>query len=293
MNATQIVETVVMGAAGHPAQERLDTPIPRLSIWHSPTPTKPAPALFEPKFYVLLQGAKRLTIAGDVLYFAAGSYAVSCVALPFTSQILEASRERPYFDVELRLDAGLVGSLLTDVPDPGAGEAGAPSFASAQGATDVMEAFSRLVRLLTRPEDIPVLAASLERELYYRLLQSPVGGTLRQIVHCHRRFRQIRTAAEWLAANAATPERVAEIAARVGMSVTSFHRHFKAVTAYSPLAYQQHLRLLEARRLLASGAANVTSAAFATGYASASQFSREYKHTFGVPPKHDAPARLR
>ncbi len=150
------------------------------------------------------------------------------------------------------------------------------------------EALDRLVRLLASPADIPVLTQQIERELYYRLLQGPMGCTLRQIVQKNTRFDQIRTAVTWICSNAHQPMSVQRLAASVGMSVTSFHRHFKAVTAYSPLAYQRHIRLLDAQRLIASGATNVTRAAFATGYASSSQFSREYKRMFGVPPIRNA-----
>lgn len=144
--------------------------------------------------------------------------------------------------------------------------------------------------MLDTPEDLPVLGTPTEREFYYRLLQSPLGGTLRQIGRNRTRFAQIRAAAEWIGTNADQPMRVDELAASVGMSVTSFHRHFKAVTAHSPLAYQRHIRLLEARRRLASGTIGVTQTAFAVGYASPAQFSREYKRVFGVPPIRDAAA---
>lgn len=189
--------------------------------------------------------------------------------------MIEASASEPYLGVEMRLDASIVASLLPEVPEPGMRNA--PAIAVAQAAEDIMEPLDRLLRLLTRPADIPVLAHQYERELYYRLLQGPMGGTLRQIVQHTAHFRQVRAAAEWICSNADKPLHVGDLAKGAGMSVASFHRHFKALTAHSPLAYQRHIRLLEARRLLALGATNVTSAAFTTGYASSSQFSREYK----------------
>lgn len=151
-----------------------------------------------------------------------------------------------------------------------------------------MEPLGRLLRLLATPADIPMLAPQLERELYYRLLQGTMGGTLRQVVQQNTRFHQVRTTVEWICGNARKPMSVERLATSVGMSVTSFHRHFKAVTGHSPLTYQRHIRLLDARGLLASGATNVTTAAFATGYASSSQFSRKYKRMFGVSPIRDA-----
>ena len=136
-----------------------------------------------------------------------------------------------------------------------------------------------------------MLAGALQRELCYRLLQGLLGDTVRQVGRRGSRFAQIRAAAEWIGANAAKPLRVGRLAADVGMSATSLHRHFKAVTAYSPLAYQRTLRLLEARRLLLAGVAPITTTAVSVGYASPSQFSREYKCMFGEPPVRDVKLR--
>jgi AraC-like DNA-binding protein len=266
---------------------QVSTAIPHLTLWWSPKPTKPTPALFEPKFYILLQGAKRLTIGGNVLDYGVGRCAVSSVGLPFTSQVVEASPESPYIGLELRLDAGIVASLLLEMP--GLGESNAPAFSSAHADDDVTEPIDRLARLLIRPAEIPILAPHYERELYYRLLQGPMSGTLRQVVQQNTHFQQVRTAVEWICNNPYASMSVELLATSVGMSVTSFHRHFKAVTSHSPLAYQRHIRLLHARKLLSSGATNVTNAAFATGYASSSQFSREYKRMFGVSPISDSP----
>ena len=286
MDARKVVAQMAAIAAGHASRLQTPTAIPRLAFWCSSGPTGPTPAMFERKFYVLLQGAKRLTIGGNAFDFAAGSCAVSSLGLPFRSQVTEASPDEPYLAVEVGLDAGTVASLLFDMPH--LGELSTPSFAVTQVTNDVAEPLGRLLRLLASPADIPALAPLFERELCYRLLQGPMGGTLRQVVQKNTRFDQIRTAVGWIRGNADRPMCVKRLAASIGMSATSFHRHFKAVTAHSPLAYQRHIRLLDARRLLASGATNVTTAAFATGYASASQFSREYTRMFGVSPVHDA-----
>lgn len=273
---------LAMTIAGHGSSSGAPTHLPRVSIWTANAPTDPVPALFEPKFYLLLQGAKRLVIGGKTLDFTAGRCAVSSVGLPFTSQVIEASPATPYIGVELRLDAGLVASLVLDMS--AAPDAEEPTFCHMQATEVVMDALGRLLGLLNDPADVPVLAPQFERELCYRLLQGPMGGTLRQIVQRSTRFDQIRTAVKWICDNADQPMCVKRLAASVGMSMTSFHRHFKAVTAHSPLAYQRHIRLLDARRKIASGSISVTATAFTMGYASASQFSREYRRMFGVPP---------
>ena len=261
------------------------TVMPRLTIRLAEAPTDPMPALFEPKFYLLLQGAKRMTISGKTFKCESGTCAVASVGLPFMSEVTEASPDLPYLGIELRLEAGIVASLLLDLPDATKQHASTISIAHVDGS--IVEPLHRLLRLLDAPAEISVLAPQFERELYYRLLQGPMGETLRQIGRHNTRFGQIRTAAEWICENAEKPMCVARLAASVGMSVTSFYRHFKAVTAHSPLAYRRHIRLVNARRRLASGSTNVTATAFATGYASASQFSREYKRTFGVTPIRD------
>lgn len=151
----------------------------------------------------------------------------------------------------------------------------------------VGEVLARLVGLLRTPGDVGMLASHYEAELYYRLLQSPMGDTLCQIGQRNDRFQQLKTAADWLAANHSEPMHIPDLAAAAGMSVTSFHRHFKAVTGFSPLAFQRHIRLVEARKLLAAGTANVSRVAYQLGYHSPSQFSREYKSMFGSSPVAD------
>ena len=290
---SQPVDDLTALALDHALGTRTVTPVPGLTIWRHDRPTQPIPALFEPKVYLLLQGTKRITIGDRTLHYAAGDYSVSSVGLPFAGEVTEASPARPYLGVELRLDARIVADLLLDMDEAKGGSA--PTIAVHAAPLEVVEPIGRLLRLLASPHDISILAPLLERELVYRLLRGPMAGTLGQLVQSNSRFAQIRTAVEWICDHANEPVCVARLAASVGMSVTSFHRHFKAVTAHSPLAYQRSLRLLEARRRLASDAARVTGVALECGYASPSQFSREYKRMFGVPPVRDArrPQRFR
>jgi len=255
-------------------------------------PTAPQPALFESKFYLLLQGAKQMSVGGSTFDCHPGTCAVASVGLPFVSAVVEASAANPYLSVELKLNAGIVDGLLLDMPDTPLIEPQAVELPGAlsveQLEPSILDPLQRLLGLLDAPNDIPVLAAHYERELYYRLLTGRLGARLRQIGQRNARFSQIKMAAEWIQNNANQPMRIEWLASHVGMSVTSFHRHFKSVTASSPLAYQRQIRLLDARRRLVSGDANVTETAFSSGYASASQFSREYKRAFGTSPNQDA-----
>ncbi len=215
----------------------------------------------------------------------AGGCAVSSLGVPYSHQLSGATLVHPYVGIGLQLDIDLLIRVMLDMPKRedrwtcvvAAGDLDGP----------VGDAFARLVGLVANPDDADMLAPHYEAELYYRLLQSPMGDTLRQLGPRDERFRQLKAAADWLAANHSEPVSIPELAASAGMSVTSFHRHFKAVTGFSPLAFQRHMRLHEARRLLAAGSANVSRVAYLVGYLSPSQFSREYKGMFGNAPVAD------
>lgn len=269
----------------HARGSQTPTVIPRLTIWFSRRKTDPMLAMFEPKVYVLLQGAKRLTIGSRPVEHSAGTCSVFSIGGPFMAQVVEASSETPYLAIDLRFNAPAIASLLLELPEDR--KADVPAISVTPATAEITEPIYRLVRLLDSPSDVPVLAPLIERELYYRLLQSPLGSTIREVMQVNTRLWKVRKAVEWISNNASASLDVKQIAGSVGMSVTSFHRHFKAVTDLSPLAFQKHIRLLEARRMLTSEETNVTSVAFAVGYASSSQFSREYTRMFGLSPMRD------
>ena len=263
----------------------LPTPIPRLTLWTSARATSPTPAVFEPMFYAVLRGTKILIMGANRFELTAGASAVSSFGLPYSHQLTGAKPNLPYVGISLHLDAGILSRAMLDMPK----REDRWTCAVAAGSLDgpVGEAFARLVGLLTAPEDIGALAPHYEFELYYRLLQSSMGDTLRQVSQRNGRFQQLKSAADWLASNHGEPVNIPDLAASSHMSVTSFHRHFKEVTGFSPLAFQRHIRLLEARKLLAGGSTNVSRVAYEVGYKSPSQFSREYKSMFGSAPVAD------
>jgi transcriptional regulator GlxA family with amidase domain len=152
----------------------------------------------------------------------------------------------------------------------------------------LLEAFLRLVRLLDAPQDIPVLSPLVLRELHYRLLQGAQHGRLAEMAIGAGRLRRVAGAVAWIKAHYAEPLQVEALAKRVNMSASALHAHFRAVAALSPIQYQKRLRLQEARRLLLAGATSAETVAYTVGYASASQFSREYARLFGQPPRRDA-----
>lgn len=282
---TRLLDGVAPFFAGQMGTVGVATPVPRLTVWTSTAPTPPTPAVFEPMFYAVLRGTKVLTMGANRFEMVAGTCAVSSFGLPYTHALTKATPDLPYVAISLHIDPDLLTRVMLDMPKHDDRWTCAVAAADLIGA--VGDTLVRLVGLLGTPGDVGMLAPHYETELYYRLLQGPMGDTLRQIGQRNDRVQQLKTAADWLAANHSQPVHIPHLAASAGMSVTSFHRHFKAVTGFSPLAFQRHIRLLEARKLLAAGTANVSRVAYQVGYLSPSQFSREYKSMFGSPPVAD------
>jgi transcriptional regulator GlxA family with amidase domain len=205
--------------------------------------------------------------------------------------VIEATEHAPYLAVSLLLDPAAIAGLVIDIPAAHLGTANA-GFGIGALTPDLWEPLRRLLRLLDTPADIRVLAPLAERELLYRLIQGPHGPLLRQLTVAGSRLSQVRRAIEWIRADVARSLRIDSLAAHVGMSPSSFHRHFKAVTGLSPIQYQKQVRLQDARQRLLAEPGDVTSVALAVGYESTSQFTREYARQFGLPPGKDA-ARVR
>lgn len=276
-------------ALRHAQSYRTDTAVPGLSITQSPEPTEPHVGVYRPMVCLVLQGAKEATIGGHVLRYEEGEYFITSLDLPASGRVVKASPERPYVCLALAIEPERLAALLPDVPAKP--EPQAPAFAVSPANTALLDAWTRLVRLLDSPGDIPVLAPLCEREVLYRLLQGPQGPALRQIVHAGSHLGQLRRAIAWIKDHFHEPIKVDALAELAAMSPATFHRHFKAATAMSPLQYQKSLRLQEARRLIAT-TQDAARTAFAVGYESPSQFSREYARLFGLPPARDA-ARMR
>jgi AraC-like DNA-binding protein len=258
---------------------------PGFSLFVTRSVTSPTSTLYQPMMCLVLQGAKHVMIGDRVLRYDPASYFIASVELPVSGQIIEASADRPYVCLALTLNRETIASLLTDVPVQPEGQT--TGFGVSPVTPQLLDPWFRLLTLLETPEDVPIIAPMLEREILYRLLRGPQGGALRQIARDDSRLSQVRQAITWIRAHFDEPVRVEALAEIAGMSPASFHRHFKAATAVSPLQYQKMLRLQEARRLMVVNA-DTTRTAYTVGYESASQFSREYARMFGAPPSRDA-----
>ncbi len=268
--------------------EQPTTEIRGLSVYRRHETTPPINILYEPRICVVAQGAKRVMLGDDTYVYDAHHYLISAVHLPTVVQIIEASKEKPYLGLVLRLDQRELSQLMVDsdlpAPRPQQSNRGMATGAMTE---PLLAAFLRLLDLLDEPQDIPILAPNIQREIFYRLLVGDQGVRLRQIASAGSQSQQIARAIDWLKNNFSEQLRVDDLARQAHMSVSTFHQHFRTMTAMSPLQYQKWLRLNEARRLMLSEPLDATTAAFQVGYESASQFSREYSRLFGAPPLRD------
>ncbi|MEU4333807.1 AraC family transcriptional regulator [Micromonospora lupini] len=282
MSALPEIRDLVLRHVGRP------TP-PGLVLHRGDTPTEPMPGQSSPIFALVAQGAKHAVLGDRVFSYRAGQFVVASLELPVIAHVSEASPAEPYLVLGLALRPPLIADLLLDAP-PGRGEPAAGIAVSA-ASDDLLDAVVRLLRLLDRPDDQRVLWAGVERELVWRLLTSEQGGTVRQIGVADGNVVQIERAIRWIREHHADLFRVEDVARVAGMSVTSLHRHFRAATTMTPIQFQKVIRLQEARARLLAEPGDVAAVGFAVGYESASQFSREYRRLFGLPPGQDA-ARL-
>ena len=268
--------------------DKPDTAIPALSLRRYEAPTAPTNYMHEPSICLSVQGAKRVLLGEEVYVYDAHHFLITSVDLPVVAQVLEASNEKPYLGLMLKLDPRSIAQLMVDsnLPLPPARQA-SRGMAVSEVSLTLLNAFQRLIDVLDSPGDIPVLAPLIQREILYRLLMGEQGPRLRQIGAAGSQSHQIARAIDWLKGNFTRPLRVDDLAAHARMSTSTFHHHFRALTAMSPLQFQKWLRLHEARRLMLIEHQDAATAAFQVGYESPSQFSREYGRLFGAPPLRD------
>ncbi len=270
------------------AGELHTTSVPGLSLFRRDQVTGPLGGTYEPSVCLVLQGAKRVLLGEDTYIYDANHYLITSVNLPTMVQVIEASRDKPYLGLKLKIDLREVSQLMADsnLPAPRTQQS-SRGMATGKVSPPLLDAFARLIDLLADEQDIPILAPVIQREIIYRLLVGDRGDRLRQIASAGSQSHQVARAINWLQGNFTAPLRVDDLAVRSGMSTSTFHHHFRSMTALSPIQYQKQLRLQEARRLMLSEHLDASSAAYEVGYESPSQFSREYTRMFGAPPLRD------
>jgi AraC-like DNA-binding protein len=264
------------------------TAIPSLTLIRESIVTEPIARVNEPSFCIILQGEKEVLLGEDRFVYGPGHYIVASVDLPVTGQVSKASTESPYLALKLEFTLSQVLEVLHETDGPFVqGKNTKRAMFVSDVESSLLEAVVRLARLLEQPKHISVLAPLYKKEVIYWILQGPQSETLEQMALEGSNASRIREVIDHIMNHYEQPFRIEELAEIANMSVSSLHRHFKEVTAMSPIQFQKQLRLQEARRLLLAESFDIAEVAFRVGYESQSQFSREYSRMFGFSPRVD------
>jgi len=278
-----------------PSDGMHDTAIPSLKLIRRSHPSETIHSVYTPSLCIIAQGSKIASLADETYQYDSSAYLVASVHLPISGQIVDASPEKPYLCAQLNFST----EDILDIASETRPEQEQSLTSEARRALwvkpfnqSLMDAMLRLVQLLDRPEDIHVLAPLIVREIIYRILRDDQNGVIEQFAMIGSHAHGIAKAVHLIRRDYARPLRIESLAKEVNMSASTLHKHFKSVTAMSPLQYQKAIRLQEARRLLLSEQLDAADAAFKVGYESPSQFSREYSRMFGLPPISDLKQQL-
>jgi len=261
-------------------------PLPNLGIPRQDRPTSFEAAIYDPVIILILQGRKETVLGGESFTMSVGQCLLVSHDLPVVARVIKT----PYLALIFDLDLETLRELYEKMSEPIASGGESRSLAVHQCDAQIVDALQRGLALAGSPMDEAVLGPLVSREIHYRLATAPFGGMLRDLIRHDSHASAIARAIAQLRRDFRAPVEIPALARKVGMSASSFHKHFKAITASSPLQYRKSLQLLEARRLLRSGTRSVTEAALDVGYESPAQFSRDYTRKFGASPKHDLPA---
>lgn len=298
-NASAVSETAALRAelarvilAHIDVEGPMATVVPGLRLSRHSAATECYSAAYEPELVVFAQGEKRITVGGTTHVCDGSNFLLTSVDLPVVGQITKASKSEPFTGLVLKLEMPVVREILSQeeflVPEVSSGARG---MVVGKTPPELLHACLRLLGLLDAPADIPFLSGLMQREMLYRVLRSPLGKHLRAIATLGEQSNRTAKAVAWLKANFEKPLRVEDLAAIAQMGVSTFHHHFRSLTQMSPLQYQKRLRLHVARVRMLTEGRDAASAAFEVGYESASQFNREYRRLFGMPPIRDVRAR--
>lgn len=281
------VERLVKQASHHmaswPKGYQSAHPMPGLLLLGYDSCTALEALVYEPVLCLILRGRKQVSIGAETFSFGSGECLLVSHDLPVLSRITKA----PYLALVLAVDVPTIRKLYDEVGESVL--AGEPTCAAETHRADpgLLGALGRYLELAGAPMNAKVLGPLVHKEIHYRLLTAPFGGMLRSLIRYDSNASAIARAIGHIRGNIRARIEIPELARRVGMSASTFHKHFRTVTSTTPLQYQKELRLIQARRLLKTGDASVTTAALDVGYESASQFSREYARKFGAPPSRD------
>lgn len=271
-----------------PSSGTHQTSVPSLRLMHATQCSEPLESVYQPSICVVAQGAKTATLADEIYRYDPSNYLVTSVELPIAGRIIEASPDCPYLSLKLSFEADVILDIVKMMTHPPAvPEEGSRGITVNQTTLPLLEAIVRLLQLLDVPEDVSVLAPLVIRETLYHVLQCKQGALIYQFAVIGSHAHHIAQAIQVINRQYDHPLVVEDLAKTVNMSTSAFHKHFKRVTAMSPIQYQKTVRLQEARRLMLTESLPASDAAFRVGYESPSQFSREYARMYGRPPMVD------
>jgi AraC-like DNA-binding protein len=257
-------------------------------VMASETTTEPVFTIAEPALGVVAQGVKETVLGERVFAYGPGQFLVVSVDLPVTAHISRASAAEPFLGFGMTLQPAVIATLLLETESADRSPGPPTGVAVSDASPALLDAIVRLLGLLDHPEDAPALAPAFEREILWRVVSGEQGAAVRQIGLADSRLAQVGRAIHWIRNHYDQTIRIDDLASLSAMSVSSFHRHFRAVTEMTPIQFQKQIRLQEARTRLLAQPRDVAGVGFAVGYDSASQFSREYRRQFGVSPGKDA-----
>ncbi|NUB44989.1 AraC family transcriptional regulator [Fertoebacter nigrum] len=263
------------------------TPIEGLKVGRTDLPSEVGHSIYQPSFGLVARGVKEMLVGETRFHYGAGDSLLCAADVPVTSQVTEASPAAPYLAIHFDIDPSVVADLLREQSEV------RPKVDESRIAgkypldPDLIDPLIRLVSLIDRPRDIPVMAPLIRREIIWRLLHTEHGPLLGQLAFANGHATRIARTTAWIRENYAASLCIPDLAAQANMSVPSFFRHFKAVTSMSPVQFQKRVRLQEARRGLTS-ANTIAAVAFDVGYESVSQFNRDYRRLFNLTPSDDA-----
>lgn len=284
----ELLDTVAVREGVHP------TLVPGVEVWRTSAPIPRHLVVYQPEIVIIGQGHKRGYLGERTYRYDPSNYLVLTVPLPFECEG-DASPEEPLLGVTVALEPTTLAEMLLEMDEPAPAEetvtAARRGISSSPLTPALSESVIRLLDCLRSPADSRVLGRALAREVIYRVLRGQQGPALRALTSHGNHFGRIARVLRCIHADFAQPLSTEELARRAGMSASVFHQNFKRVTATSPLRYLKQVRLHRARSLMAHDGCNAGAAAARVGYESASQFGREFKRLFGVPPVQDAARR--
>ena len=265
-----------------------DLPVPGTHCIKVSQPSRPAKQRWPASLSIVVQGSKEIHLGSEVYRYGEAHYVATPIDLPVTSQIVSAAPETPFLCLNVDLDPLTLSEVAAHLEWPFKEREPVRAVFIGKASDSLLDAAVRLGKLCLTPEDAPALGPLVVKELLYHLLKGPDGPAIRQFVRAGNNTHKISQAIYSLRAELDQEIDVGALATAAAMSRSAFFKHFKEVTALSPIQYQKRLRLLEARRLMIETGETAEGAAFKVGYSSASQFSREYSRMFGNAPLRDA-----